>query len=62
MVYEVGSLLYIIFHDKTLKEMSRLLPSDLRALKSVQGVEQDKLEKYGELFIVAAIRKHTEAA
>jgi len=61
IAYEAGLPPYIIFHDSSLKEMCRLLPLDLEAFKSVQGVGQAKLEKYGALFI-AAIRKHTEAA
>lgn len=44
---------YIIFHDVTLKEMSRLLPTDLEALKGIQGVGLAKLEKYGRRFLEA---------
>jgi ATP-dependent DNA helicase RecQ len=42
---------YIIFHDSTLKEMCRLLPSDLQELKDIHGVGESKLEKYGKRFI-----------
>jgi superfamily II DNA helicase RecQ len=52
---------YIIFHDSTLKDMCRLLPSDLEALKDVSGVGKAKLEKYGELFI-EAIREYSKTA
>ena len=51
---------YIIFHDVTLKEMSRLLPTDLEALKGIQGVGLAKLEKYGRRFL-EAIRHYTAA-
>jgi Superfamily II DNA helicase len=51
---------YIIFHDVTLKEMCRLLPADLEAMKDVQGVGLAKLEKYGMRF-VEAIRDFTAA-
>ena len=44
---------YIIFHDATLREMSRVLPADLQALKGIQGVGQAKLEKYGMRFLQA---------
>ena len=44
---------YIIFHDSTLKDMCRLLPSSLEELRAVQGVGQAKLEKYGLRFIQA---------
>lgn len=51
---------YIIFHDSTLKDMCRLLPADLQALGTIQGVGKAKLEKYGERFI-EVIRQYTQA-
>ncbi len=48
---------YIIFHDKTLRDMCRLLPTDLSELSAIQGVGQTKLEKYGLRFI-QAIREY----
>ena len=50
---EVNLPPYIIFHDSTLKDMCRLLPSNLEELRAVQGVGQAKLEKYGVRFIQA---------
>ena len=50
---EVNLPPYIIFHDSTLRDMCRLLPSDLEKLRAVQGVGQAKLEKYGLRFIQA---------
>ena len=50
---EVNLPPYIIFHDSTLKDMCRLLPSSLEELRAVQGVGQAKLEKYGLRFIQA---------
>ena len=44
---------YIIFHDRTLKEMCRLLPADSQALGLIQGVGAAKLEKYGRRFLEA---------
>ena len=44
---------YIIFHDKTLRDMCRLLPTRPEELSAVQGVGQTKLEKYGLRFIQA---------
>ena len=44
---------YIIFHDKTLRDMCRLLPTNLEELGSIQGVGRAKLEKYGATFIQA---------
>ena len=42
---------YVIFHDKTLREMAAAMPSDLAALGSVPGVGHSKLEKYGAQFL-----------
>ena len=44
---------YIIFHDKTLRDMCRLLPTEVSELSAIQGVGQAKLEKYGATFIQA---------
>jgi superfamily II DNA helicase RecQ len=49
---------YIIFHDATLREMSKLLPADTEALKAITGVGQAKIEKYGMRFI-QAIREYS---
>jgi ATP-dependent DNA helicase RecQ len=48
---EVGLPPYMIFHDTTLKEICRTLPTDLEAFSRIQGVGQAKLEKYGSRFI-----------
>ena len=50
---ELGLPPYIIFHDKTLRDMCRLLPTELSELGTIQGVGQAKLEKYGARFIQA---------
>ena len=44
---------YIIFHDKTLRDMCRLLPTEVSELSAIQGVGRAKLEKYGASFIQA---------
>ncbi|MGE0623721.1 MAG: DNA helicase RecQ [Pseudomonadales bacterium] len=49
---------YVIFHDRTLKEMCALRPADLAALATVSGVGERKLEKYGNRFL-AVINGHT---
>lgn len=58
---ETGVPPYVVFHDNTLMEMCRVLPADLTALSSIQGVGKAKLDKYGEIF-TAAVREHTGAA
>ena len=42
---------YVIFHDRTLAEMARLRPSSLAAMRSISGVGETKLERYGNLFL-----------
>jgi len=42
---------YMVFLDKTLREMAAKLPADIVALSDVTGVGQTKLEKYGERFL-----------
>lgn len=42
---------FVIFSDKTLKEMCEVLPTTEQAFLSVSGVGQMKLEKYGDVFI-----------
>jgi len=42
---------YLIFHNKTLREMAEKLPHDMRSLGAVSGVGRAKLEKYGAQFL-----------
>jgi ATP-dependent DNA helicase RecQ len=42
---------YIIFHDSTLKEMCKILPTSKAEFLEVPGVGKVKLEKYGNQFI-----------
>lgn len=44
---------YVIFHDKTLVEMSLQRPASLAELRTVSGVGEQKLAKYGESFLGA---------
>ncbi len=43
---------YVIFHDKTLVEMAATRPQTLEEFSQISGVGQNKLEKYGEAFLV----------
>ncbi|GAA3604916.1 DNA helicase RecQ [Kineosporia mesophila] len=45
---EQGLPAYVIFHDKTLRQIATLVPTSLQQLGTVDGVGQAKLEKYGE--------------
>ncbi|WP_216827764.1 DNA helicase RecQ [Alkalihalobacterium elongatum] len=44
---------YLIFSDKTLREMSKAIPITTEELLQVNGVGQQKLQKYGEQFLNA---------
>ena len=44
---------YVIFHDKTLREMVEKMPVDMAAMGRVAGVGASKLEKYGPRFLAA---------
>ena len=42
---------YIIFHDKTLLEMAAVRPKDLDEMKLISGVGENKLERFGDVFL-----------
>jgi len=42
---------YTIFHDSTLRELSRVRPQTLDALRSISGIGATKLERYGEALL-----------
>ncbi|MHB8156553.1 MAG: DNA helicase RecQ [Desulfocucumaceae bacterium] len=44
---------FVIFHDSTLREMSRLCPVDRHSMLAISGVGESKFEKYGSQFIEA---------
>ena len=48
---EQGLPPYVIFHDKTLRDMAEVLPQDMEALSNIGGVGRAKLEKYGARFL-----------
>jgi ATP-dependent DNA helicase RecQ len=48
---------YVIFHDTTLRELARLKPATVEALKHVYGVGARKVEDLGEQ-VLEAIRGH----
>ncbi|MBM7095012.1 DNA helicase RecQ [Bacillus sp. H-16] len=51
---------YMVFSDKTLKEMCDKLPLDEEAMLEVKGLGAQKFDKYGEAFL-ARIRGYLEA-
>jgi ATP-dependent DNA helicase RecQ len=42
---------YVIFHDTTLREMARVKPQSLDALRQVKGVGERKATDLGETFL-----------
>ncbi len=42
---------YVIFHDKTLRDLVVLKPTSLEAMSHVSGVGQVKIERYGKVFL-----------
>ncbi len=42
---------YVIFHDRTLREMAAANPRDLDEMRLIHGVGSTKLERYGEDFL-----------
>ncbi|MCG8499949.1 MAG: DNA helicase RecQ [Firmicutes bacterium] len=42
---------YIIFHDRTLREMSMHCPTDRQSMLAINGLGEAKFEKYGQTFI-----------
>ena len=48
---------YVIFHDKTLQEMARNHPTSAAQMRCISGVGEQKLERYGSLFM-DEIAKH----
>jgi ATP-dependent DNA helicase RecQ len=45
---EQGVPPYVVFHDKTLREIATVRPSSLEELSAVNGVGESKLAKYGQ--------------
>ena len=52
---------YVIFHDKTLRELAARKPQQVDDLAGISGIGEKKAERYGALFI-DAIRQHDIAA
>ena len=55
---EKGVPPYVVFPDRTLKEVAAHLPADLTAFAELHGVGKKKLTDYGELFL-ALVKAHT---
>ena len=51
---------YVIFHDKTLREMALRKPASREDMLAISGVGEQKIERYGETFL-AVIAQHEMA-
>ena len=54
---EQGVPAYVIFHDRTLREMAAARPTDETSLAALHGVGASKLERFGDRFL-ELIRDH----
>jgi ATP-dependent DNA helicase RecQ len=52
---------YIVFADRTLRDMARLKPTDRTLMAAVHGVGAAKLARFGEAFL-AVVREHVQGA
>ena len=57
---EQGVPPYVVFHDTTLRELARLKPLSLAEMERIQGVGENKLRRYGEVFL-RVVREHVPA-
>jgi len=51
---------YVIFHDRTLRDMSIQMPVDYESMLMVNGVGENKMKKYGQQFLDLINRLCTE--
>jgi ATP-dependent DNA helicase RecQ len=51
----MGKPPYVVFNDDTLREMARLRPKTLEAMRQVRGVGDNKLRDFGEPFLRAIV-------
>jgi ATP-dependent DNA helicase RecQ len=42
---------YVVFHDKTLIEMVKIIPDSLAAMTKISGIGEAKVKRYGEVFL-----------
>jgi ATP-dependent DNA helicase RecQ len=52
---------YVIFHDKTLRELAARQPATIEQFTTISGVGEKKAERYGAAFL-QAIAEFAEAA
>lgn len=50
---------YVVFHDRTLKEMAARLPQSIESFTGIHGVGIAKIQKYADVFL-PIIRAHCQ--
>jgi ATP-dependent DNA helicase RecQ len=50
---------FVIFHDRTLRELAMQRPASLRELAGISGVGERKMERYGKIFLEVIARHET---
>ena len=60
MAVEAGIAAYLVFSDRTLRELAAVAPLTPAAMRGVHGVGERKLEQFGGAFL-AAIADHLGA-
>lgn len=58
---EQGLPAYVIFHDRTLRELAAFLPGSLEEMRDISGIGDRKLELYGQKFL-DLILEHVRAS
>ncbi len=58
---EEGKPAYIVFGDKSLKEMAKSLPQNKDEMMQINGVGEMKYKRYGELFLNRCITLKTQS-
>ena len=53
---EAGVPPFVIFSDKTLRDLCAKHPTTLQNMLAVSGIGENKLAKYGEIFLHAIIQ------
>jgi ATP-dependent DNA helicase RecQ len=59
---EHGVPAYTVFHDATLQEIARRLPTSLDGLRGISGIGATKLERYGETLLEVVGRHASDPA
>ncbi len=54
---QTGVPAFVVFHDRTLREMATSKPTDRDEMRAIHGIGAAKLERYGDEFL-RVLREH----